>query len=97
MKNEINARRLITELQRLFPSASFAVVHERAWHSTTFAGARFCISTTLSPTDVPGFPDQLASYEFNIAGQLVADIAVTRDDSNDGTDRYVIEALVLED
>ena len=97
MNNGFNARRLINELKRLYCDVDFAIVHERAWHSTTFAGTRFCISTTLSPTDDSGFPDRLASHEFQLAGQLVADIAVTQDEEIDGMSRYRIEVLVLED
>lgn len=74
---------------------------ERPWHGLTFAGTQVSLKLTLSGQDhttiAADVNDRLNEQEFDIPGQLVADIAVTKLMADGSRTILVIEALLLED
>lgn len=100
MSRHFKAGRLLRALQPMLPEASFRIIHERPWHSLTFAGTQICISVQFAgvPADsVEHFMQRLPDHEFDLSGQLVADIAVTEACLVTGEQSLVIHALVLDD
>jgi hypothetical protein len=101
VKNNINPRGLLNALRQLVPSAIFVTTHEEPWHSLTFSGAKLRILATFLAEDgrntTDSFVKNLPDYQFDIPGQLVADITASADFSGNGISRLVIEALLLED
>jgi hypothetical protein len=75
----------------------------RRWASITFTGARHRLLLTLrgegAGPAADAFLDGLAEREFALAGQIVVDIAATRDEREEGERvvRLTIEALTVEE
>ena len=100
MSRHSNASRLLRALQPMLPEASFRIIHERPWHSLTFAGTQICISVLVADSSMENaqhFMQYLPDHEFNLSGTLVADIAVTETCCDTGQQGLVIDALVLDD
>lgn len=92
---------LLRALRQLLPEAALSVIHERPWHSLTFSGAQVCVSAILQrgfdAEFVNRFEQALPEYEFNLRGQLVADIAVIEMVAGENPVRLMIDALLLDD
>lgn len=92
---------LLRALRELLPEATFSVIHERPWHSLTFSGVQICCSVIVpvgyGANKGAALARDLPEREFNLRGQLVADIAVV--DSAPDTDKHrlMVDALVLDD
>jgi hypothetical protein len=96
-----NSEGLVHGLRRLLPNATMTVIHEQPWRSLTFVGTQLCLSVTMS-----GNPDEsviaqfiriLPDYEFDLTGQLVADIGATEIVTDGGSGHLRIDALLLND
>lgn len=100
MSRGTKSSKLIRALHQLVPDAALSLIDERQWHSITFSGVRICVSMTLSvghpPDFVARFKDELPEMEFDLSGQLVADIAVTGGVNCEGKVGLVIDALLLD-
>lgn len=92
---------IVRALRQLLPAATLSLIHERPWHSLTFSGVQVCISLILRDeghADILGrFADELPAHEFNLCGQLVADIAVIEAVVSENQSRLMIDALLLDD
>lgn len=92
---------LLRALRDILPDAEIRVIHERPWHSLTFSGAQICMSVALRGNShasrAAAFDRTLPTHEFDLQGQLVADIAVIERSGGDNETRLLIDALVLED
>jgi len=100
MSRHSKAVQLLRALQRMLPDANFRVIHERPWHSLTFTGTQICLSALLVDTSAEHtqlFMHHLPDHEFDLSGQLVADIAVTETCFAAGQNSLVIDALLLDD
>lgn len=101
MSDNISARRLLNALRQLLPESTLSVIHQRPWHSLTFTGAQLCISATLSAPNRADIAERAArnlpDHEFDIRGQIVADIAVTSRIAAADATILTIDALLLED
>lgn len=100
MTYQTSSRQLVRALQALMPTAIFAILHERPWHSLTFCGAQICLSVMLpeSPEQkLSAIARQLEDHEFSLSGQLVADIAITETAILDGKYSLIVDALLLDD
>jgi hypothetical protein len=88
-------------LRQLLPQATLSVIHERPWHSLTFSGSQICISAILHTGYNAEFVTRIAQilpeHEFELSGQLVADIAVIEMASGENPGRLMIDALLLDD
>ncbi len=87
-------------LVALMPTATFSVLHERPWHSLSFAGHQICVSMCMARgigLAAEGFARSLPDHEFNLPRQLVADVAVTEICIDDGKVTLTIDALLLDD
>lgn len=90
-------RRLLVAFDTVFASLGLVpelIVHERtAWHSITFAGEqrRFRYALADGGTE-PRLAETLRDHEFEIAGCLVADVAV-----RPCTGGFEIELLTIEE
>lgn len=97
----ITSRGFMNVLRHLLPGSTLSILHEQPWHSLTFSGIRISISAALPLSHcadaVNRFAVELLDHEFDITGQLVADIDVANDVSGDGQRRLVVDALLLED
>jgi len=86
-------------LHPMLPEAKFRIIHERPWHSLTFAGTQICISAMgvdTSAETAQHFMQYIPDHEFDLSGQLVADIAVTETCFMEGQPCLVIDALLLD-
>lgn len=94
-------RAFLRSLGALIPNADIVVIHERPWHSLTFAGAQICICAHPKNvdfwTDVDALSRLLAEHEFDLRGQIVADISAARAVGAAGADVVFIDALLLDD
>jgi hypothetical protein len=101
MTGNTGAKSFIGVLQTLLPDAVMSVTHERPWHSLTFTGVQLCLSVTLPGNPMEGrvaeFVRMLPGHEFRLAGQLVADVAVTEVIAHAGQSCLSIDALLLDD
>ena len=100
MSRHSKAGRLLRALGTMLPQATFRIIHEKPWHSLTFAGTQICICARLNDAwgeAVHQFVQDLPDYEFDLSSQLLADIAVTEKCFAAGQHSLVIDALVLED
>lgn len=92
---------LLRALRELLPEAAISVLHERPWHSLTFSGVQICCGVILpvgSRTNQgAAFARDLPGHEFNLRGQLVADIAVVDSAPDTARHRLMVDALVLDD
>lgn len=101
MSNGISAGALLSALRQLLPQSTLSIMHQRPWHSLTFTGAQLRVSAILSAPDCTAIADRVAKnlpdHEFNIRGQIVADIAVTDQMVTADATILTIDALLLED
>ena len=101
MSSSTKSKGIVRALQQLLPAATLSLIHERPWHSLTFSGVQVCISLVLPGVrhaDIAArFADELPEYEFNLRGQLVADIAVLETVVSESQRRLMIDALLLDD
>lgn len=92
---------LLRALKQLCPLADLAILHERPWHSLTFSGVQICLSISLQGsdhTDMAAMLERiLPEHSFDIRGQLVADIAVIRNEAKQSQSCLLVDALVLDD
>lgn len=92
---------LLHALRGILPDAEIRVIHERPWHSLTFSGAQICMSVVLRgdghAAKAEALDQALPSHQFELQGQLVADIAVVERSGNDSETYLLIDALVLDD
>lgn len=78
-------------------------VHSSDWQSLTFVGERHCFGLRIIGSEAEAAIDRICSgledAEFNIRGQIVADVAVTDAPSHagDGSMKVTIEALTVEE
>lgn len=97
----MNSRRLLNALKILLPGSTLAVVNETPWYSLTFVGLQIGISVIFSTQEnadcAERFTSELPNHEFNLSGQLVADISATLEATGGDTKQFVIDALLLED
>lgn len=74
--------------------------HEREWASATFSGARHSLDLLIQAKDEGGaLPDTIArlpDHEFDLAGEIVADCAVTIGQRSRGADGRARLALRVE-
>jgi hypothetical protein len=76
---------------------TFISSDSRRWSSATFSGARHELMLAADAGGrFPGWVDGLGEEEFELAGHLVADIAVGRVEQLGGRQRVTIEALTVE-
>jgi hypothetical protein len=101
MKRSVGPSQLLRALQQILPDAELSVIHERRWHSLTFSGVQICIAGILCGCDHVDTATRLAQilpeHEFDVKGQLVADIAVVKTVSGTTQSRLMIDALLLDD
>ena len=101
MSNSGKARGMLRALRQLLPDATMSVIHERPWHSLTFSGVQVFISAILhsgyNAEFVTRITQTLPEHEFELSGQLVADIAVIEMASVENPGRLMIDALLLDD
>jgi hypothetical protein len=101
MSDEMSASGLLKALRQLLPRSTLSVIHQRPWHSLTFTGVQLRISADLSAQEYADVADRVAKnlpdHEFNIRGQIVADIAVTDQIVTADATILTIDALLLED
>jgi hypothetical protein len=101
MSDNISERGLLNVLRQLLPESTLSVIHQRPWHSLTFTGLQLRISATLSPPNRADIAERAArdlpDHEFDIRGQIVADIAVTGRIVTADATILTIDALLLED
>jgi hypothetical protein len=95
------AEGLLRALRAILPGAEISVICERPWHSLTFSGVQICCSVILQVGHGAGkaatFTRDLPEHEFDLPGQLVADIAVVDGAPAAAGHRLMIDALVLDD
>lgn len=101
MSSSAKSLGLMRALRQLLPEATLSVIHERPWHSLTFSGSQICISAILhsgySAEFVTRITQTLPEHEFELSGQLVADIAAIEMTSGENPGRLMIDALLLDD
>ena len=85
----------------LVPATDIHIIHERPWHSLTYSGTQLCFAMdVVDPTrqDLAAYlTSMLAEYEFDVPGQIVADIAITHAVVAGSTHHLIIDALLLDD
>lgn len=100
MRSIARSGRLLRALAQLLPNAELSLIHERPWHSLTFCGVQVCISVTVAPRyhadAMTRFVQNLPEHEFDLCGQLVADIAVVETGGTESPLRFMIDALLLD-
>ena len=101
MRNTSRATRFLQILCQLVAEAEFSVIHERPWHSLTFSGAQLCLAAVLGGEHHVDTATRIAKllpeFDFEMRGQLVADIAVIETISSAAQSRLMIDALLLDD
>lgn len=101
MKGSAKSSGLLRRLHQLLPDSELSVVNERTWHSVTFSGVQVCISVILHSAQhadcATCFEQALPEHEFDLCGQLVADIAVIETVAGENQHRLMIDALILDD
>ncbi len=101
MSSSAKSHGLLRALRQFLPQATLSVIHERPWHSLTFSGSQICISAILhsgyNAEFVTRITQSLPEHEFELSGQLVADIAVIEMASGENPGRLMVDALLLDD
>lgn len=100
MNRAPKAGALILALRTLAPHATVTILQERAWYSLTFVGHQICLAIRIEsdgPAIVQWLTDCLPDHEFNLPGQMVADIAVTDISIDAGITQVIVDALLLDD
>lgn len=91
---------LVRALGIVAPHSTVTILQERVWHSLTFAGHQICLAIRIEsdgPAIAQWLTDCLPGHEFNLPGQLVADIAVTDISIDAGITQVIVNALLLDD
>lgn len=88
---------LMRALRELLPTAALVLIHERNWHSLTLSGVQVCISAKVCDDDASKMSDMLREHQFDLKGQLVADIAVIQTCFGPGQNQIMIDAILLDD
>ena len=88
---------LMRALRELLPTSALVLIHERNWHSLTFSGVQVCISAKVCDDDASKMSDMLPEHQFDLKGQLVADIAVIQTGFSPSQNQFIIDALLLDD
>lgn len=70
---------------------------QTAWASATFSGARHRYVLGVSPGSAPEALANLADFEFDLPGHIVADIVLGERQERAGLQRIAIDALTVED
>ncbi len=100
MSSRAKSSKLMRALRQLVPHATLSVIDERPWYSITFSGVQTCIALTLTVEHhsdfVAHFKRELPETEFDLKGQLVADIAVTAETNSENRICLRIDALLLD-
>lgn len=101
MKGRNRSGAILRAIRLLIPESDVRVIHERPWFSLTFAGTQLCLSAQFRNAEPfnngDDFCANLTDHEFDLSGQLVADIAVTQAVVTDGAYCLIIDALLLDD
>lgn len=97
MTDASKSKGLLRALRALLPTSAQVLIHERNWHSLTFSGVQVCISAKVSDDDASIISEILPEYQFDLKGQLVADIAVIQTGFGPGQNQFLIDALLLDD
>lgn len=94
MSDKVHAQ-LCAALLRMADPAHIIRSHERPWASVTFSGARHWITLHV-PSDRAGvLVAELPEADFNLPGQLVADLAITATRDLEADTQLDIEALTV--
>lgn len=100
MSGSVKSSGLIRALRQLVLGAALSVIDDQPWHSITFSGVRVCLSMRLPAGDqadfVSRFKSELPGIEFDLCGQLVADIEVIEEIICEDRIQLVISALLLD-
>lgn len=99
MRSGAKSNKLMRALLQLAPHATLSVIDERPWHSITFSGVqtRIALTVTVEQRDfVARFKRELLETEFDLNGQLVADITVTAETNSKNRICLTIDALLLD-
>ena len=68
---------ILRAIRLLIPESEIRVIHERPWHSLTFAGTQICLSAQIRHAKMVRKGEELRAiltdFEFDLPGQLVAD------------------------
>ena len=88
---------LVRSLKAMFPDVEFTLKLSLDWCSMTFAGQKVMIEG-IAPgwLSIDDFVETLPEHEFSIPNLLVADIAVTTLENDEGRIAILIEALVID-
>lgn len=101
MNGRSKSRALLHAMKMLIPATDISIVQERPWHSLTFSGTQICLSMHVAAPTGQDIAERLnallQNFEFNVPGQIVADIAVTQAVVTDGAHCLIIDALLLDD
>lgn len=101
MNGRARSGAILRAIRLLIPKSEIRVIHERPWHSLTFAGTQICLSAQLPHAEMMRKGEELRAiltdFEFDLPGQLVADIAVTQAVVTKGANCLMIDALLLDD
>lgn len=87
---------LMRALRALLPTSALVLIHERSWHSLTFSGVQVCISAKICDDEASKISNILPEHQFDLKGQLVADIAVIQTRFGPGQNQFIIDALLLD-
>lgn len=90
---------LFDALSTLLPKAKICLMSERPWHSLTFSGKQSEWVAVVAGENhletARDFGRILTDHDFHLDGELVADIAVTRQEASHDHSSLVIHALLL--
>jgi len=91
---------LINALRAIIPTDDIRILQERPWHSLTFSGMQIALSVQYSDgtrhRDIETLSQLLSEHEFDLPGQIVADIGVTQAVIGKGTQCLFIDVLLLD-
>lgn len=94
MSDKVHAQ-LCAALLRMAAPAHIIRSHERPWASVTFSGARHWITLNVLCGRVATLEADLPEAEFNLPGQLVADLTITATRDLGAETQLDIEALTV--
>jgi hypothetical protein len=98
MSGPTNTAALLRVLRSLIPESDIRIIHQRPWHSLTFAGAQICFNVQLSyipsAQEAARISSILSKYEFTLPGLIVADITASAAEPGGGV---IIDVLLLDD
>lgn len=101
MSKRTRSGALLRTLRSLMPASDISIIHERPWCSLTFSGIQICLSVQFADTfcadEAARMSAIFSEYEFDLPGQIVADIAATRAVVDQGAQCLIIDALLLDD